>query len=309
MLTRQRHDRTTPALDDCSAGATSAPRRQFIVPIDGSQESWRAVGVAVRLAQRCGARVKLVGVEFDPSDVPSARRQLNDQLSRHGPYDVDVEIDIDIRLAHGSVASELEELVRGDPGSTVVMSTLGRGRSTAIVGSVARDVLARTSSPVVFVGPMVTTGPLGGPVMVTVDRSTRSEAALPAATTWADALQASLWILTVANPRSDRTPADGLDSAYPARIARRLGSGSRRQRVGFEILHHRQPGRAVVEHATHRGAALIVAATRGRRGMTGVVLGSVAAHFVRHATCPVVLVGSGVPPTDACETRREEEYQ
>ena len=42
--------------------------------------------------------------------------------------------------------------------------------------------------------------------------------------------------------------------------------------------------------AERLGAELVVLGTHGRRGMKRIVLGSVAEHFVRIATCPVLLV-------------------
>ncbi|MFP3588025.1 universal stress protein [Paraburkholderia sp. SIMBA_055] len=44
------------------------------------------------------------------------------------------------------------------------------------------------------------------------------------------------------------------------------------------------------------GADLVVMGTHGRRGLRRMVIGSVAERFVRHATCPVLLVRE---PTDA----------
>ncbi|RDJ99765.1 universal stress protein [Paraburkholderia lacunae] len=42
--------------------------------------------------------------------------------------------------------------------------------------------------------------------------------------------------------------------------------------------------------AERRGAELVVMGTHGRRGMRRMVIGSVAERFVRHATCPVLLI-------------------
>jgi nucleotide-binding universal stress UspA family protein len=50
------------------------------------------------------------------------------------------------------------------------------------------------------------------------------------------------------------------------------------------------PGAAIVEAARANGADVIVMATHGRSGLGRALLGSVADHVVRHATCPVLLV-------------------
>ena len=51
---------------------------------------------------------------------------------------------------------------------------------------------------------------------------------------------------------------------------------------------------SLVARAEALDAALIVAATHGRSGLPGVLLGSVAAGIVRQATCPVLLIGPAV---------------
>jgi nucleotide-binding universal stress UspA family protein len=50
------------------------------------------------------------------------------------------------------------------------------------------------------------------------------------------------------------------------------------------------PANEIVEAAKQLPADLIVIATRGRTGLKHVLLGSVAEHVVRYATCPVLVV-------------------
>ncbi|OWJ57207.1 universal stress protein [Paraburkholderia caledonica] len=53
---------------------------------------------------------------------------------------------------------------------------------------------------------------------------------------------------------------------------------------------------ALLRCVQRRGADLVVMGTHGRRGFRRMVLGSVAERFVRHTTCPVLLVRE---PADA----------
>jgi nucleotide-binding universal stress UspA family protein len=50
------------------------------------------------------------------------------------------------------------------------------------------------------------------------------------------------------------------------------------------------PYQKIVETATAEGADLIVMATRGRTGLSHLLLGSVAEHVVRLAPCPVLTI-------------------
>ena len=54
------------------------------------------------------------------------------------------------------------------------------------------------------------------------------------------------------------------------------------------ILHLGDPAAALLDAA--RGAALVVAGSRGLGGFSGLLLGSVGHHVAHHAPCPVVVV-------------------
>jgi len=51
-----------------------------------------------------------------------------------------------------------------------------------------------------------------------------------------------------------------------------------------------QPAKAIVDHASAINADLIVMGTHGRTGLAHLLMGSVAEHVVRAATCPVLTV-------------------
>ena len=51
-----------------------------------------------------------------------------------------------------------------------------------------------------------------------------------------------------------------------------------------------QPAKAIVDHAIAINADLIVMGTHGRTGLAHLLMGSVAEHVVRAATCPVLTV-------------------
>ncbi len=260
-----------------------AMMRHLIVPVDGSEVSWRAVDVAIGLARVRNAVVQLVRVVHDPVDVTLAHRRLDEGLSERDAVDVDVRLGV--RLTHGSVASAIEQVANEAPGSIVVMSSLGRGRSAAVVGSVAQDVLRRIGGPVVLVGPMAATDFRGGPVVLTLDGTEHSEVAIPVAAVWAESLQTSIWITKVIAPPSGWAPDYVHENGYLADAAARIANLSGSE-VDFDILHHSHPGKAVVDDAHRRSASLIVASSRGRDGLSRVLLGSVSSELFRRASCP-----------------------
>lgn len=281
--------------------------RHLVVPIDGSPESWHAFDVAMTLARRCAADVRLVSVVFDPAEVRTAEQRLDDELTRRPTGSVD--ISFEVRLTHRSVASEIDAFMATITHAVIVMSSLGRGRSAAILGSVAHDLLTRTAGPIVIVGPGVTLDERHGPIVVSVDGSPASEAALPVASSWARVLRTSVRIVTVSAARlSGMYSDDVVESGYLARLASQLRRGHDHD-VDFDVLHRTRPGRAVVEDAERTGAMLIVASSYGRGGAARVVLGSTAAEFVRRATCPVVVLRPSPTADDAHRSIRRQQEQ
>ena len=65
------------------------------------------------------------------------------------------------------------------------------------------------------------------------------------------------------------------------------------------------PAQAIVEHAAATGADLIVMGTHGRTGLAHLLMGSVAEHVVRSATCPVLTVRQHLE-TEAAPATLEE---
>lgn len=261
--------------------------QRLIVPVDGSRASATAVDVALGLALTSGADVHLVEVVFSPADISAARLRLDDRVEAL-PH-TDVSTTCDVLLSSESVASAVEELVLEHDGSIVVMASHGRGRSAALVGSVAEDLLHRIFGPILLIGPSVVPDDFSGPVVVSVDGSNESEAALPLAAAWAIELGVNPWIVNVINPGAAVPDSSVIDSGYPERLARELQAMCHHE-VEFEELHDERPGHAVPAFATRIKASLIVASSHGRTGLRRLTMGSTTAEFVRRAHCPVLLV-------------------
>ncbi|MEM7313163.1 MAG: universal stress protein, partial [Planctomycetota bacterium] len=194
-----------------------------------------------------------------------------------------VEVETTVVQDHDPAAGLLQQINRA--GAVAVMSSRGRGRTAAIVGSVASTVVAEAVVPVICVGPEVDVAQSEwvGPVVATVDGSALSERALPIAAQLAGDLGATTWVVNVGEP--DHPPTDVVDSAHVAHLARTLGPD-----VQYEMLHGDDVPRAVVGFARAQRAVAIVASTQGRSGLDRLVLGSTAAGIVRRAECPVVLI-------------------
>jgi universal stress protein A len=83
------------------------------------------------------------------------------------------------------------------------------------------------------------------------------------------------------------------------RLARQKVNGKAHYEV--EVMMG-DPGVEVLQAAKRLGAELLVMATHGRKGLRRLVLGSVAEHVVREASCPVLTVSPKAMPTKASQS-------
>jgi nucleotide-binding universal stress UspA family protein len=269
---------------------------RIIVPTDGSDYSWRAVAVGEALARQCDAPLELLEVVTYAADLKRAEQLIRERLA---DTPLSTPASAHARVMQRSVGFTIADHVTNVNGGMIVMSTFGRGRTEAILGSVAVDVLREMVGPLVLVGPRASTdrSDLRGELIVPVDGSDFSEATLSLGAAWGIGLEARPWVVEVLEPDQVQVP-DTSESSYVARLARETRRLSHHD-VQYEVLHSNHPGKAIGDFAHSIEASLIVASTHGRTGLARLALGSVAMEIVRHAPCPVVL---NRPPTLPRET-------
>ena len=151
-----------------------------VVPLDGSEFAERAVRPACALAARLeNGRVLLVSCT--PDDAAVVQAQLEDRAGLFAPVaDIDTLVLDDLEPADGILHT-----VASTPDALLCMATHGRGGlPTAVLGSVAQEVVCRSSEPLVLVGPGCRTALLprgAGRLLVCSDGSAFSDAIIPAA--------------------------------------------------------------------------------------------------------------------------------
>lgn len=131
-------------------------------------------------------------------------------------------------------------------------------------------------------------------VVVGVDGSSESTAAVRWATQFAEQIGADLLLVTaweqpVGYGARGPWPAD----LRPDNIARDINAKARADLgstpVKVEVaVHEGRPGKVLVDLAEH--SAALVVGSQGHGALAEAVLGSVSAYCVRHAHCPVVVV-------------------
>jgi len=260
--------------------------QHLVVPIDGSAASWASVPIAARMAAAVDGKLDVVTVVDRLADVGPAQTDLADGLEQLGSLETDATAQV---LASDSVAQAVANQIESLSGATIVMSSHGHGRSAAVLGSTADELLRLVFGPLIVIGPHVAadSGALDGTYIVPIDGSEAAEKIVPIAASWAIEFGAVPWLVEVVDPDL-RISGDVSESAYPARVAHEIQRQTGHE-VEYDVLHGDRPSRAIVEFAARMKASLIFACTHGRTGLERLRLGSVAAEIVRHAECPVVL--------------------
>jgi nucleotide-binding universal stress UspA family protein len=310
---------------DAAAAATGAGgpvrKQRIVVGVDGSDSARAALAWALGEAARRGAEVHVlsaVPVDFYWDDRylradGGEDRVLADTESRARALIEDVRRDpavasvagssgvpVDVDVIAGSPAEFLID--RAERADLLVVGSRGRGavRST-ILGSVALHCVTHAPCPVVVVHPSRTAIARTGTVVVGLDDSEMSRAALRAAVAEAARMGAEVQAV-VAYRRPDlwselytlSAPPRGETHEHALRGGERIvaevlgdpagGSGPRVRVVALE-----GPAGPVLARQAE-DAALLVVGSRSRSTLRGLVLGSVALDCVVHVRGPVMVV-------------------
>ena len=272
--------------------------RNVLVPLDGSELALQALPTARVLAGRFGAGLHSISVAGSDADATRLRSLAAAALG------VDIGDDRALVVNSGDAAEVIARRADELDSCVVCLSTHGRGRlGGALVGSVARSVLQRSSSPIVALGPSADhpgwtprprrwPEPLSVPRLVAcVDGSQSSEQVLPMAATWASALGMSMTIVTVAEDAPGPTRRYGPDGDaeryLDALVERWRGAAS--DIDGAVIRDPIGPASGLRAHLDQRPAGLVALTTHARSGMKRALLGAVAASIVHASVAPCLV--------------------
>ena len=281
----------------------------IMVPTDGSGFDREAIRVALRIAERSNAKVRLVRVlasdsffgttpeaHWTPMSAEAGQSERTSALS--GLYALAAECrsgfkpDVTVDLHGGPVADVLQGYARRHHVDLIVMSTHGRtGVSRLSLGSVTDSLIRHTSIPVLVVKSPESylnrqVGHAFKRIVVPLDGSTLAEQVLPRVLTLAKLEDAEVSLLQVLIPHSysQKEMFDpnlpwwdkdvSLAQAYLFRIASRLRRNG--LMVTTDIVIGENAADAIGDFASREKADLIAIATHGRGGLARMLRGSVA---------------------------------
>jgi nucleotide-binding universal stress UspA family protein len=293
--------------------------KRLLVPLDGSSLAEAVLPIIERLAPAWNSTVLLLHIleRRAPEEVHGERhltepREAATYLERIAQRLRERAIPVDYHVhdvLEGNVARAVADHADEVSADLVIICTHGRGRvPNMLFGSIAQQVLHRGATPVLLArAPLDHVEPTFDPstVLVPLDATTASEAALEPAVRIASSLGAALHLVMVVATREtirgDRLPtATWLPSATRAELEleeqeagaylRRL-SASLQSNVPVTVEVRRGDiASALLDQAEELRVGLIVLATHGRAGLQAVWAGSVAARLLGRTRQPVLLL-------------------
>ena len=291
--------------------------RKVLVPVDGSAFSEAALPMAIAVAGKAGAEVRLVMVSEPANLAPGVWAEAF--LTNHAEY-LEATAEgvrtaakagtvVTSTLIEGPVSKAICDEAEGAGADLVVMSTHGHGGLTRMwLGSTTDAVLRQSPVPVLLVrpeedgdGPPSVGGSVGH-VAIALDGSDFAEAALDPGLEMARLFEAKVTLLrTVMHPvlTSAYLPdtvemteaylerAEEEARAYLGEVlaARAIGSD-----VEVEVIVSQRPATGILQFVTESGADLVVMASHGRHGVVRAVVGSVTDKVIRAGHTPVLIV-------------------
>jgi nucleotide-binding universal stress UspA family protein len=254
--------------------------KTFVVPLDGSEYSERALPVAGALAARFGGGLVLVSAQFHGPLDPSA--YLEECAARITQCPVEV---VPTRNEHGAVA--IAEALEGGADRIVCMTTHGRGSwRWAALGSVAEEVIQRTDRPLLLVGRHCRADFLarGKDLLVCADRADAAAGLAPAVHDWADRLDLHPRVAVVVHP------LDAESAEHPEVVLGPIAQALGLAIADADLLRANYVAGKLADHAEDLPAALMAINSHARTGFRRFSMGSETMAVLHLAPCPVLVV-------------------
>jgi nucleotide-binding universal stress UspA family protein len=302
--------------------AVAAPFKRILVPFDGNDASFIALDYGIALAKAGGTLTimhvvddrELVGdlaateMGFDPTDsLADMERKglaLLDAGSRRAR---DAGIEPENELVHGGTVPSILAMQQRLGCDLVIAGTHGRsGAMRAIMGSTTEGVLRLSPVPVMTIraaARRAKEGSLLERAVVAIDDSPPAEAALLLAATLSPSMGTHLSLCTAIDTHHlhDMAHQYGYD---PTPFLQDLFTEARHDlqpllaRAGLRaddlVVLDGQAVDEILKFAEYRDADVIVIGSHGRRGLSRLILGSVAEGVVRRSLIPVLVVRPAV---------------
>ncbi len=268
---------------------------RFLIASDGSEYSMGAVRTAIRMAQRCGARLRVVsaipggnaelyamGEQLVGRELDAARAHLDRVQEEAAASGVACETEAtQAAQLHEEIISQAER-VQAD---LIIMGRRSRhGLARLMLGDVTAQVIGHAHCNVLVVPQ--SSELTGRHFVVASDGSRFGDAAAAAACNLAKYCNTPVSVVSVCLPsHSDQRREE-------ARLAvNRIASFMKKEGIQTEtVLPEGRADAMIVDVANQKNADLIVIGSHGRTGLERALLGSTTERVLNQTSCPVLVV-------------------
>jgi nucleotide-binding universal stress UspA family protein len=299
-----------------------------LLAFDGSAGAEVAIALVAATHWPQGSSVRVVSV-LEPSLGPvfgpptftytwfaeaeaQARKELESEVAKVVGRLKDAGIDADGVVVPGRAATVLLEESAKYEADVVVAGSRGRGRiASLILGSVSAELVDHSPCPV-----LVARQPSAQRVLLATDGSAHANRAEQLIAEWPTFGEAQIRVLSVAEVvppwHTGLAPtmyaaaleaySKDLADARAAHTALASDAASRLEAAGRSVESKMREGDAameIIEEAATWPADLIVIGSRGRTGISRLVLGSVARNVLQGSQCSVLIVHAPAEAPDA----------
>lgn len=291
--------------------------KKIMVPLDGSKLSENALVPAVALAQQAQSELILLSVPvmkhvmvmpeysgyatmLPEQSLEDSRHDFKEYLAHLREKRIPDQVTVHIEVVDGDEASVIVDRAFAEQVDLIMMATHGRsGLSRWMMGSVTEKVLQQSPCPVLVVR---NDDPLER-VLITLDGSAASEAALEPGLALAKAMGAQVSLLQVQSSQDYVTPREVEQlNAVEKGLGMRLQDGIYYAAEAYlDYLKTRydplldeplttavingSAARCIIQYVEENEFDLVVMATHGRTGLQRWLYGSVTEKVLRGAHC------------------------
>lgn len=271
---------------------------RFLVASDGSEFSAGAEREALRIAKRCGARLRVISVipggnaelyamgeQLVAQELNNARQHLDQVMRQAAASGVACETEV---IQAGQIHQEIVSQADRMHADLIIMGRRGkRGLSRVMLGDVTAQVIGHAHCSVMVVPRSAEIN--GTHFVVATDGSRFSDAAAATAVSLAKRCNSPATVVSVHSPsHSEQRRLEA------KRSVNRITSFMQQEGIQTDgqLLEGRSDDK-IVESAIAKHADLIVLGSHGRTGLERVFLGSVAERVLNQTQCAVLVVRSG----------------
>jgi len=274
----------------------------ILVPTDFSDASTHALRFAARLAERSGARIRLVYADYfvPPIDFAAsaaveyaltsdeAADEAKKLLIRTAEENLPATVTFETRVVIEAPVAAIIDEARHCGADLLIMGTHGRtGFRRLVVGSVTETVMRMVNLPLITVSPNATPTRINASlsrIVVAVDYTAECREAILAAAAFAGADARFVCV------RNARECDDPTIAAAEIRRMQAWTPPELLDRCQYKVLPDDHPAEQVIELAKLVHANLIATGLTSKRTTTEVVRGTLSERLVERADCPVLAV-------------------